>query len=218
MRDLIKITAYLTVVASAFVISVSGRHITSHAHRDRLADAILLQFPLAERLECAASGHDSNVEDDTLALTVAIAGVESYARPRWMRFANYVYVVINKRLFDRLPDVSMGPAQIRISNIRKIAEPQNIVPQWIDLISDECANMSIAYCFVEELRSGQPLGVMNIVALAQLYNGQRHSISAEGSLQYVDLVSRIFSIVRARLDETQSLWSLGRTNHRHICR
>jgi hypothetical protein len=179
-------------------------------------NAIALQFPMGDRLRCAALGHRASVDANTLALTVALADVESYARAGWMRSLQYMYVLGYRQVSGRLPDMSIGPAQIKISNIKRLVKPQRAISKIKDLILDDCANISIAYCFVAELRGPQPLTRENITTIAQLYNGQRKNTLAESSLQYVDLVRRIFSRIRARLDESQSVTAAA-TEREHIC-
>jgi hypothetical protein len=217
VRSLIKITLYLTVVILGFALFSSSRRIAPEAYRDRLANAIFARFSLMERVQCAQSGHRSSIDLDTLAFTVATADVESYARPRWMRFLQYLYAMTNLRFLNRIPDLSIGPAQIRLSNIRQIAKPQGTRSEWLNLVSDECVNMSIAYCFAERLRGGRPWTQENIAALAQSYNGQRRSVSTEGSLQYVYLVAHISSLIRVKLENWQGLDAGAEATHRHVC-
>ena len=182
MRKVCAVVVYFTIVFSGLALFVQGRYITFGAARTKLAQAIYLQFPVAERMRCAARGHRLKVDSDLLASTVAIADVESYARPRWVRLAQSSYVLGNYYVLDRIPDISIGPAQIKPSNIAKIIPPRSDMSQWIQFVSDECAGLSIAYCFVHGLRMGHNLHREDVAAIARLYNGQGGSSGTESSL------------------------------------
>jgi hypothetical protein len=215
MRTIIHVLGYLVVLTTAVVLSISSRPIVPETGRENLAFAIYRQFPMAERLVCAGRGHRSSPEADTLALAIAIADVESYARPGWVRFLKDLYLATYQVTFGQFPDMSSGPAQIRITNIKRIAGLADSAS--LGLILNECDNISVAYCLVSELRDGRSLTADNVAAIARSYNGQTSSAKAEASLQYVDLIQRIFILTKIELDNFPVAgWEFG-VVPRHIC-
>jgi hypothetical protein len=205
---------FVAVIVAALALSIARRPVVSEVGRDRLAIAIMGESPFDEHLSCAAAGHRRSPDADTLALTIAVTGVEAYARPAWMRYLKNLYLAAYFRAFRTLPDISVGPAQVSVRNIIRIAGwPATVSPERL---TDDCANLSIAYCLLSGLRKNRPLTEENVADIARAYNGQKRSAVLEQSRQYVGLVSRIFAVTRDRLAHRVMAWQ-DRTMHDHIC-
>jgi hypothetical protein len=207
-------SCFVAVIVVALASSITRRPVLPEAGRDRLALAIMGKAPFDEHLSCAAGGHRRTPNADTLALTLAVSSVEAYARPAWIRHLKSLYLAAYRGAFNTLPDISVGPAQVRVRNIIWITRwPITVSPEQL---TNDCANLSIAYCLLSGLRNDRQLTEENVADIARAYNGQKRSAALEQSRQYVSLVSRIFALTRDRLAHQRMAWP-ERVMHDHIC-
>jgi hypothetical protein len=223
MFNACKATGYFAVIIGVLCLVFSSRPLVSDKSFDKLAMAIFSEFSTASRAVCAGGGHNSKIDLDSLALTVAIADVESYVRPAWRRFLQRNYLMINYYISKTIKDVSVGPSQIKISNVLGILH-QNTSNELLFWATDDCVNLSVAYCFVHKLRidvsgtlGGSSMTYDELTTVARLYNGQSDSALRESSLQYIELVRRLFAITRSHLNEILMPDGLKQVNQRHIC-
>jgi hypothetical protein len=118
---------------------------------------------------CAALDGDTDDELRPTAENMAIAAVaiEKFHRTALHRATEWTYVRVFSTIMGRMPDLSLGPAQIKLSQIHKIARefPQKNGPYAIlrmsdseltEMLSDECQSLKLAaslmYYFLSKVR------------------------------------------------------------------
>jgi len=91
-------------------------------------------------------------------LTTALVAVENFARPRWQRRLEMAVAKGWLLLTGRLPDLSLGIAQVRVSTARKL-EAAGGTPvsdrKLLQLLSDDCSCIQLAYQYVVSLSQSE---------------------------------------------------------------
>jgi hypothetical protein len=93
--------------------------------------------------------------DEASDLAIAAVAVEKFHRNSLQRKLEWLYARAFLALFGRLPDISLGPAQIRVSRFREmVADLRELEPpdaQAADLLMDECQSLQLAAILMREL-------------------------------------------------------------------
>jgi len=120
--------------------------------------------------DTAAGENDEaqSLRDTATQLAISAVAVEKFHRNVLHRRMEWAYARAFSALFGRLPDVSLGPAQIRVSSVRKIADevgqasgPYAILrtsdAELAQILSDECKSLKLAatmmYHFLTKARA-----------------------------------------------------------------
>jgi hypothetical protein len=173
--------------------------------------------------DCAAldpeEGEDEDKEASSLRgtatqLAISAVAVEKFHRNVLHRRLEWAYARAFSALFGRLPDVSLGPAQIRVSGVRQIAAevghasgPYAMLrtsdAELMQILSDECKSLKLAatmmYYFLTKAREipaceneSDPEECRNATAAAT-YVGQRRKTHAV--IDYGPIVARMVRMV-----------------------
>ena len=92
---------------------------------------------------------------DLVRLTVALVVVESFARPRWQRRLEIDVSKMWLLLAGRLPNLSLGIAQVRVSTARRLLAdthtPTNSDRELLGLLANDCSCIRLAHQYVVSL-------------------------------------------------------------------
>jgi hypothetical protein len=109
-----------------------------------------------------------SLRDTATRLAISAVAVEKFHRNVLHRWMEWAYARAFSALFGRLPDLSLGPAQIRVSTVRKIAAevgqasgPYMMLrmsdAELAQVLSDECKSLKLAatmmYHFLTKARA-----------------------------------------------------------------
>jgi hypothetical protein len=183
-----------------------------------------MQYELALEIaprDCAALDAEEGEEDEAQSsrntaalLAISAVAVEKFHRNVLHRRVEWAYARVFSALFGRLPDVSLGPAQIRVSRVRQIAaevgqasEPYAMLrtsdAELAQILSDECKSLKLAatmmYHFLTKAREipsceneKDPDECRNAIAAAT-YVGQRRKTNA--IIDYGPVVARMVDML-----------------------
>lgn len=149
------------------------------------------------------------INEGAASIALAIVAAEKFNRNSLHQFAERTYAKLYGMIFGRLPDLSFGPAQVRISLLRRIAaqhpdwsdeiaswasKPDN---QLLDLLERECDALKVATVFV--LDQSVRLNNRNVEDVAAAYAGQRRRSTAP-----IDYAGIVEAMVRSMKREVPS--------------
>ncbi|MFG6417001.1 hypothetical protein ACG02S_24195 [Roseateles sp. DC23W] len=155
-------------------------------------------------VEQCASSSDQGPESTSLApLTMAVVAVEKFNRGGAQRRLEWWLATAGLAMSGRLPDLSLGPAQIRPSTLARLANDpkapagirasKQLKPAELrDQLMDECSSLGIAAEILQQLRDEQG----NLEAAVRAYGGNRRETQA-----VIDYVPVVFAISRLFVDE-----------------
>lgn len=151
-------------------------------------------------------------------MALAIVAIEKFNRTALHRHAELTYAELHRWTFGRVPDLSYGPAQVRLSLLRRIAAER---PDWptaavwaslsdgelLDKVSHECEALKIAatvvlYGLTMPPRPGcsGAACVNSEEAVIGAYAGQRPR-RKHAPIDYVGLVQAMTRMMEAQLPE-----------------
>jgi len=146
------------------------------------------------------------ITDHATHVALAIVAVEKFNRNVVHRFAERIYAKLYRAAFGKLPDLSFGPAQIRLSTVRKMAAARSDwekVAAWasksddelLGMLWQECSALKTVTVFVlQELNRPDKDNVADDVTdAAMAYVGQRRRTSA--LIDYAPIVSAMVSMM-----------------------
>lgn len=144
-------------------------------------------------------------------LAVALVAVEKFNRNAVQRWAERTYARLHRAVLGRYPDLSYGPAQVRPSLVRGLAQARPDWPQaaaWapaalpddklLELLFHECKALGIAATFAldrivrDDTRSDADI--------AAAYAGQRRRSAAP--IDYAGIVESMVAMMRTPAPET----------------
>jgi hypothetical protein len=147
-------------------------------------------------------------------IALAIVAVEKFNRNTIQRFAERSYASLHHLAFGQIPDLSFGPAQIRLSLLRQIAATRPDWPEaasWVSLSDDqlldrlweECGALKIAATVVvhQSVRLSQ-LSESHFATTADIaasYAGQRRRSAAP--IDYANIVEAMVSMMETQLPD-----------------
>jgi hypothetical protein len=154
--------------------------------------------------------------DTATRLAISAVAVEKFHRNVLHRWMEWAYARAFSALFGRLPDLSLGPAQIRVSTVRKIAAevgqasgPYAMLrtsdAELPQILSDECKSLKLAatmmYHFLTKARArpayeseNEPSGCSSEEeTAAATYVGQRRKTNAV--IDYGPIVAHMVSML-----------------------
>jgi hypothetical protein len=154
--------------------------------------------------------------DTATRLAISAVAVEKFHRNVLHRWMEWAYTRAFSALFGRLPDLSLGPAQIRVSTVRKIAAevgqasgPYAMLrtsdAELPQILSDECKSLKLAatmmYHFLTKARArpayeteNEPSGCSSEEeTAAATYVGQRRKTNAV--IDYGPIVAHMVSML-----------------------
>jgi hypothetical protein len=91
-------------------------------------------------------------------LTVALVAVENLARPRWQRRLELLFARVFLFLTGRLPNLSLGIGQLRVSTAKKLIAANGVTirdHELLQLLSDDCSCIKLAYQYVVSLSTSE---------------------------------------------------------------
>jgi hypothetical protein len=144
-------------------------------------------------------------------LALAIVAVEKFNRNAMHRLAERTYAKLYRRAFGRLPDLSFGPAQIRLSLLRQIAAERPDWPevaswasmadeQLLDVLWQECNALRIVTTFALHQIDRRQLSDADVAAT---YAGQRRRSAAP--IDYASIVVAMVSMMEQVLPDKGAL-------------
>jgi hypothetical protein len=151
-------------------------------------------------------------------LAVAIVAVEKFNRNVIQRFAERTYARLYRSAFGQLPDLSFGPAQIRLSLLRRIAAERPDWPrvaawrrmsddQLLDKLWQECDALKIVATIVvyqsDRLRQPSNGGFVADADVAAAYAGQRRRTAAP--IDYASIVETMVQMMETKPPEKRPL-------------
>jgi len=155
------------------------------------------------------------VTDHAVNAALAIVAVEKFNRNAVHRLAEITYAKLFRAAFGKFPDLSFGPAQIRLSLVRKMAAER---PEWkkvaawasmsddrlLDMLRDECDALKIVTVFVLQhfARADESNVVGDIQTVAAAYVGQRRRTSA--LIDYAPIVETMVGMMEMPAPDAQS--------------
>ncbi len=130
-------------------------------------------------------------------LALALVAAEQYNRTAVRRFLERVYALAIYGLTGGLPDISLGPAQIRPSAMREI-DPTATDGAILDSLGSECGSLSVASRLVaryaQDALAAKKVTLDEVVAaVAARYVGIRRNASA--NQRYVGIVAAAYSLI-----------------------
>jgi hypothetical protein len=152
-------------------------------------------------------------------LAMAIVAIEKFNRTVLHRHAERTYATIHRWTFGSLPDLSFGPAQVRLSTLRRIAAERPDWPtaaswaslsdqQLLDKVEQECEALKIASTIVLHGLAQPPQPgcsgaacVNSEEAVIGAYAGRRPR-RKNAPIDYVGLVQAMTRMMEAQLPET----------------
>jgi hypothetical protein len=147
-------------------------------------------------------------------VALAIVAVEKFNRNTIQRFAERTYARLYRTAFGQIPDLSFGPAQIRLSLLRQIAAAHPDWPEvasWVLLSDDklleklwhECDALKIAATVVVHhslrLSTLSQSHFVTIGDVAASYAGQRRRSAAP--IDYASIVDTMVSMMANQLPD-----------------
>jgi hypothetical protein len=160
------------------------------------------EHPDLQCIKVNTSSHSQgNIAVDTRILTVTIVAAEQYNRAYWERRMEEELAEFTLKYRGRLPDFSLGLAQIRPSIARRILKGE--LEQFdladadlLEILVNNCQNARLAAKYVESL-AHQFASARNadelIAKVAQAYNGS--STQTIHGLRYVDAVMGAYHLL-----------------------
>lgn len=151
-------------------------------------------------------------------MALAIVAIEKFNRTALHRHAERAYADVHRWTFGQVPDLSYGPAQVRLSTLRRIAAERPDWPtaaawaalsdeQLLDKVEQECEALKIASTIVLDglARPAQPgcsgaACVNSEEAVIGAYAGQRPR-RKHAPIDYVGLVQAMTRMMEAQLPE-----------------
>lgn len=157
---------------------------------------------------------DDLTSDRAANVALAIVAMEKFNRNTIQRYAERTYARLYRTAFGQIPDLSFGPAQIRLSLLRQIAAAHpdwSEVASWVSLSDDklldklwqECDALKIAATVVVHyfLRLSR-LSESHFVTIADVaasYAGQRRRSAAP--IDYASIVDTMVSMMGNQLPD-----------------
>jgi len=150
-------------------------------------------------------------------LGIAIVAVEKFNRNAIQRFGERAYAGLYRGVFGRLPDLSFGPAQIRLSLLRRIAAERPDWPQaaaWkpmsddqlLDKLWQECDALKIVATIVVyqsgRLSQASNGGFVADADVAAAYAGQRRRTAAP--IDYASIVETMVQMMETKPPEKRT--------------
>jgi hypothetical protein len=167
-------------------------------------------------MQARPTDDESGMETTAGRLAISAVAIEKFHRNVLQRRLEWLYARVFLQLFGRLPDLSLGPAQIRISRLREIASEVGrgdgrykvfhaADAELVEVLADECKALSVAsrimYYYLKKARELCPsTGKRPIdydpkncpedwdIFAAQKYVGQRRTTNA--IVDYAPIVAR----------------------------
>lgn len=164
---------------------------------------------------CAQRGEAQGAQRDLSNLAVAIVAAEKFNRSPLQRRMEWLWAGTAEVMTGTMPDLSLGPAQIRFSTVRRLAaneEVKALLQGRTDdaalrsLVSDECSAVKLTSAIISA--TAQALGASkrcqdedSCINLAILrYNGHRHE--SQAVVDYLGLVRSMAQLLAQGLPDT----------------
>jgi hypothetical protein len=141
------------------------------------------------------------------ALIMAFVAAENHGRPALVRWIKLQYADIYRWINGRIPDISLGIAQLRPSTLEmllaqgRIATPLMKQVEQLTALRDFCQSIHLSIMYMQFIIDDLDLAVDNradFTQLAKIYNGQRTETAQ--NILYLHVLWESFIVLRACLD------------------